>query len=180
MSEMIRGNSSGHIDNKPPVGRTMTNKTIVKKFAREYVKNGGNATQAALAAKPVTYDSARQTGMRLLKREDVQLEIQRALDAHGIDYDYLIDARKQFVETGLKQLSGQKKDNEPFISPADVDRHLRGIEGIYDKIGAGGESGTNSTSNHLHLHLKSPKELLTKRHELGNWFDDITDQVVEQ
>lgn len=173
----IKGNSAGHIDNKPAVGRTMTNKTIVKKFAKAYIENGGNATQAALAAKPLGYMSAAQTGMRLLKREDVQLEIQKALNKYEIDYGYLLSTRREVIETGLRQLRGKKKDNEPFVSPSDVDRHLRGIEGIYDKIGTGGESNTsNHLHQHLHLEANSPKELLTKRHELGSWFNDITEQ----
>lgn len=160
--------------------KRIEDKVIASKFAKAYVKNGGNATQAVLETKPISYDSARATGTRLLKREDVQREIQQALEDVEIDYKYILNTRKEVVSKGLDQLRGKRKEGESFVSPSDISKHLQGIEGVMDKLGNQGVSNRSSSSSaqHLHLHLeeKTPKEILTKRHELGNWFNGILDQ----
>ena len=43
-----------------------------KAFAEEYVQNGGNATQAYLAAYECCYDTAHKEGYRVLKRPAVR------------------------------------------------------------------------------------------------------------
>jgi hypothetical protein len=166
------------VDAMPSAKRKMKQKVIITKFADSFVKNGGNATQAIMEARPdLTYNSARTTGARILKYDDVQLAIQQALEKNNIDYDYILNARKQFVDVGLKQLNGQKEEKEPFVSPNDVSRHLQGIENIVERIGERGGRDGNGASQHLHLHLenKTPKEILTKRHELNSWFDNVLD-----
>lgn len=60
-----------------------------KAFAEEYVRNGGNATQAYLAAYDSCYDTAKGEGWRVLKREGVKkyiTELQKeAFDAACIN-----------------------------------------------------------------------------------------------
>lgn len=160
---------------EPAVGSATSKKVITKRFVNAYLKNGGNATQAILAAKPMKYDSAKALGFRWVKRPEVQRMIAEALEKEEIDYQYMLSARKRVVEAGLNQLDGIKRDNEPFVSPSDINQHLRGIHEIIRDLGTEGESSPN---NHLHLHLENntPKELLTRRHELGSWFNDLTDQ----
>lgn len=163
----------------PAIGDKTSKKILTKKFVKSYLENGGNATQAILATKPMKYDSAKALGFRWVKRPEVQRMIAEALEKEEIDYQYMLSARKRVVEAGLNQLDGIKRDNEPFVSPSDINQHLRGIHEIIRDLGTEGESGTN---NHLHLHLENntPKELLTRRHEIGNWFNGITDQVEDQ
>jgi phage terminase small subunit len=43
-----------------------------KKFAEEYVRNSGNATQAYLFAYECSYDTAHKEGWRVLKRDGVK------------------------------------------------------------------------------------------------------------
>lgn len=150
-----------------------------KKFAKAYVKHGGNATKAASEVKALKYDSARQTGMRLLKREDVQREIAQALIDEGLSIGYVLNARKQFVDKGMNQLNGEKRPNEPFVSPKDVHSHLQGIEAIMLRLGE--ESGKSNPTVGLHLHLesKSVPDVLKKRQELSTWFNGILDGEIE-
>lgn len=147
----------------------------VKKFAQAYVENDGNGTQAVLTIKDMSAKVASVTSSRLLKREDVQLEIQKALEANGIGYDYVLKTRKKYVDTGVHQLEhGVNRDEDDVIvTPSDVSKHLQGIENVLEKVGVRGNS--TSSNNHLHLHLegKTHQEILSKRHETAEWFNDI-------
>lgn len=149
-------------------------KVLVKKFAKEFVRNGGVGVQALLSAKPMSYDSARTTSARLLKREDVQQEIMKALEATDLDYEYVLGIRKQFVDKGTSQLNGNKADNEPFVSPADVSKHLQGIENVLLRVG---ELAPNNSpgSKHLHLHLETEDvgEIIKQRNTSASFFNDI-------
>jgi len=62
-------------------------------FAREYVANGGNATQAALAAGYVDNGngSIRVTAARLLTRANVRSDINRRQQAIEINADYTLE-----------------------------------------------------------------------------------------
>lgn len=147
------------------------------KFVNEYVKNGGNATQAMIkTGRKITYDSAKQLGHALVNRDDVQLEIRKALVDSGVDYNFVVKTRKEFIESGVRQLRGEKYKNEPVITSKDTNSHLLGIENILAKSWDSG-SINKQNNKHLHLHLeeKDQKELLTKRQELNNWFTDIID-----
>lgn len=150
------------------------NKVEEKKFVDAYVANGGNATEAIIATgKKIKRASSARRGSDLLKRKDIQLQIQDALEATGIDYKYVLDARKEVVQQGRNHLKGKRKDRELLVTPKDIHSHLMGIETVLGRIG---ESGLNTNkSQHLHLHLeeKSQKELLEKRQELSSWFTDV-------
>jgi len=158
----------------------ITHETKKKKFVKAFLENGGNATQAALAMQPLTYDSARQAGSAMLKRPDVVEAIRSALEDLKIDYHYVLSARRSFVDRGLAQLHGYKTDTEPFVSPSDTHKHLQGIETILERI-----EGRKETSSNLHLHLDlsnlSHKELLQKHTEASRWFSSIIEgeEVIE-
>jgi hypothetical protein len=149
-----------------------------KKFAKAYIKNGGVAAHAALEIKPYAATSARTVGIRMLKREDVQKAIAEAMEQEGISFGYLLNARKQFVDAGLKQLNGQKRENEPLVSPKDVHSHLLGLEAISKRLEEAGGENNSSRSVHLHLDSKSVPEVLAKRNEVSSWFTSILDGEV--
>jgi phage terminase small subunit len=152
-----------------------------KKFARAYVKHGGNAAQAAREIRPYTDDSARTVGMRMLKRPDVIEEIYKVVEELNIDFKYVMGARKEFVDTGLKQLNGQKKDKEPFVSPKDVHAHLQGLETMLLRLGEKGLGHQQNASVHLHFEGKSFKEVVDKHKELNGWFSGILDgEILEE
>jgi hypothetical protein len=154
-----------------------TSQVQVAKFARAFVKNGGNATQAALETKPVKYNSARQLGHHLLKREDVKQAIIQALADTGIDYKYVLSAHKQFIDKGLKQLNGKRTETEPFISPSDTNKHLQGVFNVMRVLEGDGKTPDSNASQHVHLHLENAtvKEVIHKRNELSGWFNGILD-----
>ncbi len=145
-----------------------------KKFVAGMIKHGGNQTQAAHEVKKLTTSAARDYGSRMMKREDVRKEIAAALDKLEISHEFILDSRLKFVQAGLRQLNGQKRDNEPFVSPKDTDVHLQGIEKIVDKLERGaGNVGNSSISVTLSLHTKSVKDVMETRKQVGSWLDGI-------
>ncbi len=57
-----------------------------RKFVKAYVQNGGNATQAALAAYDTTPATARQIGSELLTK----LDVSAIMENMGLDDEVLI------------------------------------------------------------------------------------------
>ena len=158
-------------------GVRVRTKTIKKRFVTEYLKNGGNATRAVQKVnKNLTYDSARTIAVRLMKRDDVQLAIQWALEETSIDYKYVLQSRKKFVDVGINQLEEGRKENELFVSPKDVHSHLLGIEGILGRLGEGASQSPGG-SLHIHIDASDHQGLLEKRRELMGFFTGITEDV---
>ena len=58
-----------------------------KKFVLEYIKNGGNATQAAIKA-GYSEKTARSQGQRLLTKADIQKELEKERQKIRKDYEY--------------------------------------------------------------------------------------------
>lgn len=152
-----------------------------KKFAHAFIKHAGNATKAAQDMKELTYDSARTVGMRTLRRADVQEEIRRALEKTDINLEYVLDARKQFVDAGLRQLKGEKGEKESKVSSKDVHNHLQGIEQTISRLDKKDSAKPGGGNSHVHLHLESQSipEIIQKRNELGSWFTGILDGNTE-
>lgn len=73
-----------------------------KKFARKYVENGGNATQAALEVYNSNYDSASVQGSQNLDKPAVIEEINRLLDKTGLNDDsYIAGSMKTIIDNGV-------------------------------------------------------------------------------
>lgn len=86
----------------------LTNKE--KAFAEEYVRNGGNATQAYLVAYNACYDSAKSDGWRVLKREGVKeyiTQLQKEAFANAC-----ITAER--VALKLAEIAFANKDDEAY------------------------------------------------------------------
>ena len=89
----------------------LNNKATVdsKIFARSYIKNGLNATKAAKELKPYLVDqSAKTAGHKMLKRPEVQTEIQVLMAAQGITRGYLVEK----LNEGL--MATDKEDHEDY------------------------------------------------------------------
>lgn len=160
--------------------------TKVKKFAKSYIKHGGNATQAAMEIQPYTYDSARQVGSKMMKRQDVQEAIREALEENEITIGWLMSQRKKLIQKGIEQVDNgfdqyqRDEKGNPIkknveISPKDIHSHLQGIEKMIEVLGGNNSSDNSNASKHLHLHLeqKTMREIVDKRNELNSWFSGI-------
>lgn len=74
-----------------------------KAFAKAYIKNGGNATDAAIETLDVTtHDSAKHSGMAMLDRPMVQEEIHKLLDKAGLSLDDLTNYSREIITKGLE------------------------------------------------------------------------------
>ena len=94
-------------------------KPSYQKFVREYVKNGGNATRAYIAAKPnVSNMTAGSNGPKLLGNTAVQRSIVALLDAHGAT-----------EENVSKRLSSMLHSEDAWTSDRGI-THLRAIRGL--------------------------------------------------
>jgi phage terminase small subunit len=170
----------------PTTKHQQTDKVIVKKFASEFVKSGGNATQAALATKPNKYATARMMGYKLMKRDDVKEAINEAMASQEITIEWLLTQRKQLIEKGMDQVNngfipykldkdGKKITNNVEISPSDIDKNLQGIERMISILGGSNSNDVPNASSHIHLHLEQAtvSEVIAKRNELSGWFGEI-------
>lgn len=70
----------------------------MKLFSKEYVENGGNATQAALKAYDADYVQAKNIGNQNLDKPIVQDEIKRQLEKAGITEEYLHEKSKHVID----------------------------------------------------------------------------------
>jgi len=73
-----------------------------KKFAKYYVENSGNATDAAIRAgyNVAKRNSAAVIGYNNLKKPKVILEIQKHLEMSGIDESYISNTLKTIIDEG--------------------------------------------------------------------------------
>lgn len=87
-----------------------------KRFCKEYVKNGGNGFQAALAAgyKNNSASGSSVTANRLLKREAVQKEIARLLKR---EEDEAIADAKEVMKYFTKVMRGEVQDQFGLDAP---------------------------------------------------------------
>ena len=78
-----------------------------KQFAKEYIKEGQNATKAYLNLRSgkVSNQVARNEGSKLTKDPDVRREITRLLDEQGVTRRYLNERLKKTAQKSLKPLS---------------------------------------------------------------------------
>jgi len=72
-------------------------------FISVYIKNGGNATEAYLAAYPeASRETARRNGSRLLTHADIIEEIKSRYDQQTVTDSWIIATAKKFVVAGLE------------------------------------------------------------------------------
>ena len=72
------------------------------KFISEYIKNGGNATEAYLKAYPeASKETARRNGSRLLTYTDILEEIKNRYDEQTVTDSWVIAIAKGYVLAGL-------------------------------------------------------------------------------
>ncbi len=83
-----------------------------KKFARQYVKNGGNAAKAALEVYDANYDTAQTIGSVNLDKPVIIQEINRLLDKEGLNDDQWLG---QNIRTAIDSGIGVKATNKDAI-----------------------------------------------------------------
>lgn len=81
-----------------------------KQFARKYVENKGNATQAALQVYDTNYDNAQVIGSENLNKPAVIDEINRLLESKGLNDDqYIAQNIKKVIDNGVDQKATAKE-----------------------------------------------------------------------
>lgn len=85
-----------------------------KDFAKNFVDNGGNGTQAVVDAYNVkNRDSARSYAPRLLKNPSVKAEIEMLLDKHEMTDDYAMTVLKEGLEAKVvTNYKGEAKETD--------------------------------------------------------------------
>lgn len=79
------------------------------KFIKEYVTNGGNKTQAALAACDVTtYASAKAAGQQMARKLDN--EIQQAMTKYGLTEEVAMSRHKELMESSNENVAAKMVD----------------------------------------------------------------------
>jgi len=141
----------------------------IRKFAQEFVANGGNGTQAVMKAKPMKYDSARTRAKDLIRRPDVQAEIKAAMDKLDLNYEYVLRARQMVIDRGIKDLA----DGKVKVSVADLHSHLQGVETIFTRL----EKHNIQDHSDIHLHVKNLNfsEAIKQRQSYTDYFNDVID-----
>lgn len=135
-----------------------------KKFALEFIKNGGNATQAVLDAgiESKTRNAAGVKGNKLLNRPRVQQEIQSIADS--IPDKLLIERHLQLLNVPKIKRTYRKGELEHETEELDSNAISRGLDMAY-KI-----KGTYAPEKNVNLNVdidtKDPKAIaLAKEYE---------------
>ena len=97
-----------------------------RKFAREYVKSG-NATQAAKIVYRMKQDSAEEYSRRLLKMPKIQVEVEKAMEKHGLDSDYALDKMKGIIDAGTANLEATRPGD--MLKALEMILKLKGLLG---------------------------------------------------
>jgi phage terminase small subunit len=97
-----------------------------RKFAREYVKSG-NATQAAKIVYRMKQDSAEEYSRRLLKMPKIQVEVEKAMEKHGLDSDYALENIKKIVNAGTANLNATRPGD--MLKALEMILKLKGLLG---------------------------------------------------
>jgi len=72
-------------------------------FIKEYIKNGGNATEAYMVAYPkANRETARRNGSKLLTQTDIIGEISNHYDQESATESWVISSARKYVVNGLK------------------------------------------------------------------------------
>lgn len=80
-----------------------------KAFSKEYVRNKGNGTQAALKTYGATSEGvAASIASENLRKPQVLNEVQRQLDKAGMSNDMLDESTRKIIEAGLNNLKWTK------------------------------------------------------------------------
>lgn len=118
------------------------------KFAKEIVKNGGNATQAAFAttSKPISHDSAKQKGHALMKRGSVQELIKIEMDTYEITPNKLASVLSERLED----------DDNPAQQLAAWDRCMQLL---------GWDPRQKKVVEHKHLHVEHRNVIMDQLRE---------------
>lgn len=74
-----------------------------KSFVKEYVKNGGNGTQAALTAFNTKKKNAQGTAWKVLQRPHITEAIEEVLNRKGLTLDDLSRYAKQVITKGISE-----------------------------------------------------------------------------
>ena len=98
-------------------------------WAAEYIRNGGNATQAAIKAYPEnTYKTAKQIGYVNMTKLDLSKEIRREFERQGVTLEKALKP----VSKGLEAKDRDGND--------DIDKQLRAHDRFMKAINMGDDS----------------------------------------
>ena len=98
-------------------------------WAAEYIRNGGNATQAAIKAYPKnTYKTAKQIGYVNMTKLDLSKEIRREFERQGVTLEKALKP----VSKGLEAKDRDGND--------DIDKQLRAHDRFMKAINMGDDS----------------------------------------
>lgn len=141
-----------------------------RKFVKEYARTG-NLTQSALEA----YDTDKKTsaasiGSRLVKKPHIQDAIEEALDKTGMSAEWILEQKKKLIDKGMNDLQDAK------VSPEVVNKSLDSLLKLYSSVDKSSLVNNKSIHLHQHLHQATRDEVLKKRQESVNWFNEIIDQ----
>ena len=99
-------------------------------WAAEYIRNGGNATQAAIKAYPEnTYKTAKQIGYVNMTKLDLSKEIRREFERQGVTLEKALKP----VAKGLEAKDREGKD--------DLDKQMRAHDRFMKAINMGEDNG---------------------------------------
>lgn len=97
----------------------MTKALTIKQtqFVEEYLRNGGNATQAVIVVYKCSYNSARTSASRMLTNANIQEAISNYLSLAGLS---VVDVIDMTIEPVMRGLNAKLKDGRD-----DIDTQLK-------------------------------------------------------
>jgi hypothetical protein len=137
-----------------------------RKFVKEYVKHGNLGEAVKESYNPKTKQSASSMGSQIIKRPRVQRAIIEAMQEQNITPDWLLSKKKTLINQGMRQLPNQR------VSPETLNKTLDSMFKLYATAGV---SIQHNSQLHLHLHEKTRGEVLAKRNEYSDYFNEILD-----
>jgi len=127
-----------------------------RKFISQYIKNGGNATQAVLKTYPnISYDNAGNYGHELIKKPHIARTIITTLERRGLTED--------FAAKKLKKLMNAKRPivvNKEIVEVSDNPTQLEATKTTLKLHGHLG-TGVNIQEDHReqHMHINGPEDI---------------------
>jgi len=138
-------------------GRNMSHKQ--RRFVKEYVSNGGNATQAALQAYDCSSPSvARAVGCEVLAKPYVREEIQQVMDRVGLQTEDAVKTIKDALDADCQTIVVLGQDGTILSSAAQPDHKVRlkaadmtlKLADAYPRE----KEGPKQAQLHQHLHVR--------------------------
>lgn len=133
-----------------------------KKFAKAYIENDSNATQAYLTIRPETKPSAaRVQASNIMKDVTVQVALKQALEELEITPRYILKNYKRAIESGLTK----KATNKDALTGL---RDLAKLSGLADQ-----EKDDIESLQRQDLEQLSHNELLKQLEDIGNQIHEL-------